>query len=171
MKYISKENEWFDKGTEANIISGPWEVYGTPWAIMSGIKNGKKNKETCPLDEFEQVENIHNYYNNFNEYQMACMSSAAKSKNKMDQLIISALGLTGESGEFADLIKKVIGQGHKFNKEKLVKEIGDVLWYCSLAADALKIDLAEIASHNIEKLKKRYPNGFSTENSINRKKE
>ena len=79
-----------------------------------------------------------------------------------------ALGLTGESGEFADSVKKHLFQGHPIDVMNLAEEIGDVLWYCALAASALPFTLDEIAQRNIEKLKKRYPKGFEAERSINR---
>ena len=83
-------------------------------------------------------------------------------------LTMVALGLTGESGEFADLIKKHLFQGHPLEKERLAEELGDILWYIFEGAKFLDIDPEEIALGNIEKLKKRYPDGFDPERSINR---
>ncbi len=69
----------------------------------------------------------------------------------------AGLGLTGESGEAAELIKKHLFQGHELNSERLVEELGDVLWYIALTAEILGVGLEDIARKNIEKLKKRYP--------------
>ncbi|MHC1785659.1 MAG: nucleoside triphosphate pyrophosphohydrolase family protein [Christensenellales bacterium] len=80
----------------------------------------------------------------------------------------AALGLAGESGEFADSVKKVSFQGHELDRPHLKEEIGDILWYCALAAKALNADLHEIALDNIEKLRRRYPEGFQAERSIHR---
>ena len=104
---------------------------------------------------------------NFNQYQF----SAMRTKNPDADLVLNAaLGLSGEAGEVADIIKKHYFQGHPFNKEKLIDECGDVLWYITLMADALGITLEDIAVHNIEKLEKRYPDKqFKTEHSLNRK--
>lgn len=85
-----------------------------------------------------------------------------------DSLAISGLGLTGEAGEVADLLKKHIGHGHELNKEKLSKELGDVLWYLSNIASCFEIDLNDVAKTNIDKLKKRYPKGFNASDSIKR---
>jgi len=79
-----------------------------------------------------------------------------------------ALGLVGESGEVADLIKKVVAHGHPLDAEKLAQELGDVLWYLAVTADALGFSLDEIANRNITKLRARYPNGFSPGRSIDR---
>ncbi len=85
--------------------------------------------------------------------------------------INAALGLCGESGEVADIVKKWKNQGHSLDETKVIEEIGDVLWYVSLMAHTLGYTLSEVATINIEKLKKRYPNGFDPNKSINRKGE
>ncbi len=79
-----------------------------------------------------------------------------------------ALGLSGESGEFADLVKKHLFQGHNFDRERMVEELGDILWYIMEGARVLNIEPSEIARRNIEKLEKRYPDGFDPERSRNR---
>ena len=91
--------------------------------------------------------------------------------SKKDILVNSVMGLCGESGETVDIVKKHLFHGHPLDKEKLVKELGDVAWYLAEAATALDIPLEEIFEKNIEKLKSRYPDGFDTEKSINRTKE
>lgn len=78
------------------------------------------------------------------------------------------LGISGEAGEVADICKKVVYHGHDLPIDKLVKEIGDVLWYCAALASTLGMDLSEIAQKNIDKLYERYPEGFSEEASRNR---
>ena len=103
-----------------------------------------------------------------NEYQRLAMTTLNKDIPE-DQIIINAcLGLSGEVGEVNDLLKKHLFQGHELDKEKLIDELGDVAWYLAEAATALKIDLEEVLLGNIDKLKKRYPQGFDTKNSINR---
>ena len=84
-------------------------------------------------------------------------------------LINSAMGLCGEAGEFIDSIKKWYAHGHELDREHLIKELGDVAWYLAEAAEALDITLEEVLEKNIDKLRKRYPEGFSEENSKNRK--
>lgn len=89
-----------------------------------------------------------------------------------DKLTCAALGLSGESGEVADHIKKYLFQGHDLDESKLIKEAGDILWYINLLADALGIPLETIAAQNISKLQERYPGGvFTPERSRNRKSE
>jgi len=102
---------------------------------------------------------------NFNEYQKLALRTANKDK---DLVINAALGLAGESGEVADLIKKHLFQGHELNKEKIVDELGDILWYIAIMAEGLGVEMEVIPTHNIDKLRKRYPNGFEVERSINR---
>lgn len=88
--------------------------------------------------------------------------------DKLMTLLHSAIGLAGEAGEFADLVKKVIFQGKNFESLHLKLELGDSCWYIALAVDILKTTFNEILSGNIEKLKKRYPEGFSEEKANNR---
>jgi NTP pyrophosphatase (non-canonical NTP hydrolase) len=80
------------------------------------------------------------------------------------------LGITGEAGEVVDYIKKIVFHGHKFSKDKLIEELGDVLWYFTMLTSICDIQIDEIMRKNIEKLRKRYPNGFTCEDSINREK-
>ena len=78
------------------------------------------------------------------------------------------MGLCGESGEAIDIVKKWLAQGHELDRDKLAKELGDIAWYLAETAYALDLPLEDILRGNIEKLKKRYPEGFSSEKSINR---
>ncbi len=79
------------------------------------------------------------------------------------------MGLCGESGEVIDILKKHLSQGHELNKEKMAEELGDVAWYLAETAYALGYDLEDILQRNIDKLQKRYPDGFTVEDSIHRK--
>ncbi len=79
------------------------------------------------------------------------------------------MGLCGESGEVIDILKKHLSQGRELNKEKMAEELGDVAWYLAETAYALGYDLEDILQRNIDKLQKRYPEGFSIEDSIHRK--
>ena len=105
----------------------------------------------------------------FSSYQQDAMRSASVSKiGDLTTLQNAALGLAGEAGEFADIIKKVSFQGHTLDETHLAQEIGDVLWYCALAATGLGLDLNDIAQNNIDKLMRRYPNGFDAQRSLHR---
>lgn len=89
-----------------------------------------------------------------------------------DSLMINGvMGLAGESGECVDMVKKYLFQGHDLDKEHLAKELGDVAWYLAITARAIGYDLSTVLQMNVEKLKKRYPDGFTPENSIHRKAE
>ncbi|MGD6829035.1 nucleoside triphosphate pyrophosphohydrolase family protein [Bacillus pumilus] len=77
-----------------------------------------------------------------------------------------ALGLSGESGEVVDIIKKHVFHGHSLDKDKIVKELGDVMHYVAGIATLLEIELPEVLEGNIDKLKKRFPEGFSEAASI-----
>jgi NTP pyrophosphatase (non-canonical NTP hydrolase) len=79
-----------------------------------------------------------------------------------------AMGLAGEAGETCDYLKKVICHNHELDVAYLEKELGDVLWYIAAIATEYGLNMDDIAHLNIEKLRKRYPEGFSTEMSIKR---
>lgn len=103
----------------------------------------------------------------FNEYQ-ALAQRTSKVKDSNGKLGNGALGLAGEAGEAADVVKKHFYQDHPLDTDKLVKELGDVLWYIAETCAALGVPMEQVAMKNIKKLYDRYPNGFTAENSINR---
>ena len=108
-----------------------------------------------------------------NEYQTLAMRTEANDSYdpdvRMTQRLTNALmGLNGEAGEAIDILKKCLFQGHELEIDELIEELGDVMWYLAEAADAVGITLEDVARLNIDKLKKRYPDGFSSEASINR---
>ena len=104
-----------------------------------------------------------------NEYQKAAMATLNLALDKKDVLINSVMGLCGESGEAIDIVKKWLMQGHELDKEHLVRELGDVAWYLAVAATALDIPLEAVFQGNLDKLRQRFPNGFDTGASVNRK--
>ena len=85
------------------------------------------------------------------------------------ELICGAMGLNGEAGEVVDLIKKIVFHGHEFDIDAICKELGDVCWYVALVCNSLGINLEDVMQKNIDKLKERYPDGFTEKASINRK--
>lgn len=103
-----------------------------------------------------------------NEYQSAAMRTSSKKITIVEHIVNGALGLAGESGEVADIVKKAMFQGHAIDKEHIAKELGDVLWYVAETATAIGYDLETIMQMNIDKLMKRYPDGFSADRSQNR---
>lgn len=103
-----------------------------------------------------------------NEYQLLALRTEAPGRSRRERLLNAALGLCGEAGEFADTLKKAEFHGHMLDEAELYKELGDVLWYAALACDALGVSMGEVMTQNIEKLRRRYPEGFSSERSIHR---
>ena len=96
------------------------------------------------------------------------MTTLNPALSQKDVLINSVMGLCGESGEAIDIVKKWLAQGHQLDKEHLAKELGDIAWYLAEAATALDLNLEDILEANIEKLKKRYPEGFDIHRSLER---
>lgn len=103
-----------------------------------------------------------------NEYQKLAMTTLNPQLKAKDILINGVMGLCGESGEVIDLVKKHLAQGHELNREVMIKELGDVAWYLAETATALEVDLETVFQGNLDKLKKRYPDGFDSEKSKNR---
>ena len=91
----------------------------------------------------------------------------------LPQLLTAALGLTAESGEFSEVVKKIILQGKPYNEDNVFhmkRELGDICWYLAQACMALDTTFDEIIEMNVEKLKARYPGGeFDVHKSENRK--
>ena len=90
----------------------------------------------------------------------------------IQRLLTAAVGLSAEGGEFMEIVKKMVFQGKPWNddnREHLIIELGDVLWYVMQACKALEIPIEEVVAGNVEKLKKRYPGGeFDVYQSENR---
>lgn len=102
-----------------------------------------------------------------NEYQKAALRTV-QGTNGLN-ITNGALGLCGEAGEVADLIKKSLYQGHVLDIDHLALELGDVAWYIAIMAESIGLDLETVLQMNVDKLKKRYPEGFDSECSQHRK--
>lgn len=120
----------------------------------------------------------------FNEYQKLARRTSSYQKTvitSQEELVrqslpglvaisMAAMGLAGEAGEVVDYLKKTLHHGHPLDREKVKKELGDVLWYVAETASALGLDLDDVATTNVDKLRKRYPEGFSSARSKHRAK-
>lgn len=106
-----------------------------------------------------------------NEYQRLAMTTLNPALDRKDVLINSVMGLCGEAGEAIDIVKKWLAQGHELDKAHLAKELGDIAWYLAEAATALELPLSDILQGNIDKLKRRYPDGFAVRASAERAQE
>ena len=95
----------------------------------------------------------------------------AKGAN-IERLLTAAVGISAEGGEFMEIVKKMVFQGKPWNddnREHLIIELGDVMWYVMQACKALHVSLDEVIECNVDKLKKRYPGGdFDVYHSENR---
>ena len=91
----------------------------------------------------------------------------------IERLTTAGVGLAAESGEFLEIVKKMVFQGKPWNddnREHLIIELGDVMWYVMQACMALDVSIEEVVAGNVDKLKKRYPGGeFDVYQSENRK--
>lgn len=117
---------------------------------------------------------------NGNEYQRKAMRTnnheagekilaSMRAGNNTGEILNASLGLSGEVGELNDLLKKWIFHEKNIDREHIKKEIGDIMWYIALMAEAFGFELDSIMITNIEKLEARYPEGFDTTRSNNRK--
>jgi len=107
-------------------------------------------------------------FKTMNEYQALCLRTATVPMDEKTMHLTWSLALAGEVGELANRTKKVFLHGHPYDQEKVVEELGDILWYIAVYSRDIGVDLQEIAQKNITKLEKRYPDGFSSEASQNR---
>ena len=105
---------------------------------------------------------------NFDDFQQGTRLTVNPDINPDYVLAHWGMGLSGEAGEICDYLKKVVFHSHRLDINKLKDELGDLLFYLAQTADAVGLKLSEIARYNHEKLNARYPEGFSTEQSINR---
>lgn len=98
----------------------------------------------------------------------AMRTSNGHKATRNERLTNAAFGFAGETGEIADHLKKAFFHGHGLDVDHLIDELGDLQWYIVQACDALDVPLSQVMQRNIDKLRKRYPTGFSSEASINR---
>jgi len=102
------------------------------------------------------------------DYQELAGRTLKAGRNPKDAAANMAMGLAGESGEVCDHLKKVLFHDHDMDRKALALEIGDVLWYLAGLCTRLGMSLADVAQMNIDKLKARYPDGFTEEASRTR---
>ena len=134
-----------------------------------GTEPGKYEKHGQIFDaEIYEIRNNTRKAMTVNEYQSMAMKSLNPSLSSRDVLINGVMGLCGEAGEAIDIVKKHLYQGHELDKKKLAGELGDIAWYLAETAHALEIPLEDIFRGNIDKLKRRYPEGFDSQKSIHR---
>tara|TARA_B100000575_G_scaffold74270_1_gene57887 strand:+ start:13682 stop:14086 length:405 start_codon:yes stop_codon:yes gene_type:complete len=92
----------------------------------------------------------------------------------IERLTTAGVGLAAESGEFLEIVKKMVFQGKPWNndnREHLIIELGDVMWYVAQACIALEVEFDDVVKGNVKKLEKRYPGGsFSIDKSEKRKR-
>ncbi|AJQ59285.1 nucleotide pyrophosphohydrolase [Bacillus thuringiensis] len=144
---------------------------------MKAMKNGvmEVTKLISTLKEGQAEMNI-NQICELDQYQEAALHTWNTNNDFGGRVLNAALGLSGESGEVADIVKKAIFHGHGFdpahcpgeedgNTHKIALELGDILYYISIMSHEMGYTLEDIAQMNIAKLTKRYPDGFSREAS------
>ena len=99
------------------------------------------------------------------EYQVLAMRTRNLELDEADALANGVMGLCGEAGECADMVKKVFFQGLSFDMDHFAKELGDVLWYIALCCETLGLNMDDVMQKNIDKLSARYPDGFDPHKS------
>lgn len=88
--------------------------------------------------------------------------------NNEIMLVWNAIGLAGEAGEVANTIKKAVFHRHGVDRRQMIDELGDVLWYVAALCSKLNVPMSSVMELNIAKLQKRYPNGYTSEDSKNK---
>jgi NTP pyrophosphatase (non-canonical NTP hydrolase) len=89
-------------------------------------------------------------------------------QDQKELLILTAFGIAGEAGEVVDTVKKVLYHAHELDVSNLSKEVGDLLWYMTLLCETVGLTLDDVMQKNVEKLRKRYPDGFDPQRSQTR---
>ena len=155
----------------------------SPGGLVIAYPFGNGELEDCKFDSIEQA---HEYLlsvgsqspwhdarpdgrtTGLDEYQTLALRTAGD-PGSPDWITEKLLGLSEECGETLGLVKKAEFHGRELDREALKKELGDVLWYLSTIAHFYNFRMSDIATANVDKLRKRYPQGFNVEASLNRK--
>jgi len=102
------------------------------------------------------------------QYEMTCQLSSTASKNRELDLLHMAVGISDEAGEVLGQAKKAFFQGHPWKKDKVIEEVGDLLFYLNRFIHLHGVTLSECIEANVVKLNARYPNGWDPDKSLNR---
>jgi NTP pyrophosphatase (non-canonical NTP hydrolase) len=102
------------------------------------------------------------------DYQQAASRTTNASLTPDQRLVDAAAGLAEEAGEVLGLVRKHVFMRHALDRARLTTELGDALWCLTAVASALGLSLAEVASANLAKLRRRYPDGYTDEASARR---
>lgn len=109
---------------------------------------------------------------NANDYQQEVMRTFPPKPysftDEESKIIWCAMGLAGEAGEASEVIKKGIFHQHGLDRQKLLEELGDCLWYIAALCNRLNVPIEAVMQRNLDKLRLRYPNGFTPEDSKRR---
>lgn len=103
------------------------------------------------------------------EFFKAAQAGRKAEKYDLGGIFNASLGLSGEAGELNDILKKWVFHGHEIDCVAVKKELGDIMWYVAMMCTSFGFEMEEIMQLNIDKLKARYPEGFSEYNSQHRK--
>jgi NTP pyrophosphatase (non-canonical NTP hydrolase) len=104
----------------------------------------------------------------WHDYLVETERTAGHFDDPQEALLFALVGMLGEGGEVAELLKKHIWHKHPLDRAQIKGEIGDMVWYLARLLQALGIPLEDVLDYNIGKLRRRYPNGFNTDDSIHR---
>jgi NTP pyrophosphatase (non-canonical NTP hydrolase) len=104
----------------------------------------------------------------FDEYQDLAGRTSPPDRPALEKLTNGALGLGGEAGEVVEIVKKHRYHGHALDADAVAKELGDVLWYVAEICTATGLSMGDVARKNVDKLRDRYPEGFSENRSRER---
>lgn len=129
----------------------------SPARLLSDVATLKKERASIPLGAIPAM------------YDSFVASRMNQTLDVRDSLTNYAMGLSGEAGEVANLIKKHRFHGHPLDVTELVDELGDVMFYLQALCNVAGVDIVEVLLHNVRKLTTRYPKGFSNTDSLIRK--
>lgn len=101
-----------------------------------------------------------------NDYQRLTRRTVPSDMSQEDLLEMGIMGACGEAGEMIEVLKKARFQGRELDRDRVLNELGDLLWYLPRICDALGVTMSEVAKANLKKLQRRYPNGWNAEDGI-----
>lgn len=150
------------------VIELLWESNDCPFPGEGCLYTQGDTEENCRRCIMHRLKRTSDTASAFDHYQSKARKSANLEAPKEKRILNWCFGIMGEAGEVIDTIKKHLFHKHEAPRTALMEELGDLLWYISNLAYEYKISLDELAYNNVSKLKKRYPQGFSPERSVNR---
>ncbi len=164
-----QQKQWLDEGLIRQRLSNAKLIWPDEWHYKTIYYADEMEDALAEIERLRAtIDRERAEHATYVQYPSEVRRTSTEGQPLAKSLCVGGLGLTGEAGEVADLIKKHVFHGHELDRDALRKEMGDVLWYLTFLCNTLDMSPSEVIDANVRKLRLRYPDGWDQARSINR---